>query len=107
MAETAIKIIQTSEINPYKQVEMYHNFRPNIPERWRDITCPKPLEEVLKMVKAEKETRAEINKAEDTSKGRNLEAKKRIRQGRLCGRVVINICKNQFIYHCVAVSEIR
>jgi hypothetical protein len=68
MAETAIKIIQTSGINPYKQVEMYDNFHPNIPERWRDITCPKPSEEALKMVKAEKEMRAEIKKLKTCQK---------------------------------------
>jgi hypothetical protein len=52
--------IKPPGINPYKQVELYKNFRPNIDKEFWDITCPKPSAQIMASVKAEKVDRTEM-----------------------------------------------
>jgi len=68
MAEEEIAIIQTAGINPYKQVEMHDNYRKNVPEQYWAVTCPEPSAEVLAMVRAEKDSRAEVKKLKEDQK---------------------------------------
>ena len=37
-----------------KQVELYKKYRPLIPKKWQDITCPHPGEEILNAIKTER-----------------------------------------------------
>ena len=61
-------------MNPYKQVELYKKYAPNIPERYRAITCPKPSKQVLDYEKKEKSTNVEV-KADKKVKLQKMKAK--------------------------------
>ena len=37
-----------------KQVELYHKWRPFIPEEFRDGICPKPSDKIIKSIKDER-----------------------------------------------------
>jgi hypothetical protein len=78
MTETIIEIIETSGINSYKQVEMYDNYCPNIPEHCRAITRPQPSKTVLNMAKAEKEMQAEIKKWKSRQKEEILKGRREL-----------------------------
>ena len=40
-------------MNPQKEVELFTKWRPLLPKKDQDVTCHKPLYEVMAMVKAE------------------------------------------------------
>ncbi len=64
-----LKPIQCVGLNPYKIVEMYKNYRPNIPiEYHSDLMYVEPSEEVWLKVKVKKTERSEFRT--------NLKAKK-------------------------------
>jgi hypothetical protein len=64
-----LKPIQCVGLNPYKIVDMYKNYRPNIPiEYHSDVMYAESSEEVWSKVKAEKTERLEFRT--------NLKAKK-------------------------------
>ena len=44
---TDINTIPSPGINPYKQVELYKNYRPNLPWEFQDVTCPKPSDKIF------------------------------------------------------------
>ncbi len=53
-----LKPIQCVELNPYKIVEMYKNYRPNIPTEYHsDVMYAELSEEVWSKVKVEKTER--------------------------------------------------
>lgn len=56
MKATENIVIPPPGINPYKQVELYNNYRKMMPEADAAITCPKPPPEMMQLVKAEKKT---------------------------------------------------
>jgi hypothetical protein len=48
-------------LNPYRIVEMYKNYRPNVPVEYHsDVTYAEPSEEVWLKVKVEKMERSEL-----------------------------------------------
>jgi hypothetical protein len=60
-ADKVLKPIQCVGLNPYKIVEMYKNYRPNIPiEYHSDLMYAEPSEEVWLKVKVEKTERSEF-----------------------------------------------
>jgi hypothetical protein len=64
-----LKPIQCVGLNPYKSVEMYKNYRPNVPIEYNsDLMYTAPSEEVWSKVKVEKTERSEFRA--------NLKAKK-------------------------------
>ncbi len=68
-ADKVLKPIKCVGLNPYKTVEMYKNYSPNIPiEYHSDVMYPEPSEEVWSKVKVEKTERSEFRA--------NLKAKK-------------------------------
>jgi hypothetical protein len=68
-ADKVLKLIQCVGLNPYKMVEMYNNYRPNVPIYYHsDVMYAKPSEEVWSKVKVEKMERSEFRA--------NLKAKK-------------------------------
>jgi hypothetical protein len=68
-AEGAFKPIPCVGLNPYKMVEMWKNYRPNVPiEYHADILYEEPSPEVWSKVKVEKTDRSEFRA--------NLKAKK-------------------------------
>ena len=58
---TPLKVIPPPGINPYKQVELYKNYRLLMPEVDAIITCPKPPPDMLDLVKCEKKSK-KLNK---------------------------------------------
>ncbi len=68
-AGIVLKPIQCVGLNPYKIVEMYENYRPNVPiEYHSNLMYAEPSEEVWSKVKVEKTKRSEFRA--------NLKAKK-------------------------------
>jgi hypothetical protein len=68
-ADKVLNPIQCVGLNPYKIVEMYKNYRPNVPiEYHSDLMYAEPSEEVWSKVKVEKTERSEFRV--------NLKAKK-------------------------------
>jgi hypothetical protein len=68
-ADKVLKPIKCAGLNPYKIVEMYKNYWPNIPiEYHSDVMYAEPSEEVWSKVKVEKTERSEFRA--------NLKAKK-------------------------------
>jgi hypothetical protein len=64
-----LKPIKCAGLNPYKIMEMYENYRPNVPiEYHSDVMYMEPSEEVWLKVKVEKTERLEFRA--------NLKAKK-------------------------------
>jgi hypothetical protein len=58
-ADKVLKPIQCVGLNPYKIVEMYKNYRPNIPNEYHsDLMYAEPSEEVWSKVKVEKTERS-------------------------------------------------
>jgi hypothetical protein len=56
-----LKPIKCVGLNPYKIVEMYKNYRPNIPiEYHSDVMYAEPSDEVWSKVKVEKTERSEF-----------------------------------------------
>ena len=62
-----------------KQVELYSKWRPLIPEKYRDITCPKPSDEIIESIKSEKrekvKKRTAAKSTENASNPRNKKQK--------------------------------
>ena len=54
MKNTPLIVIPPPGINPYKQVELYKNYRLLMPEVDAIVTCPKPPPEMMELVKNEK-----------------------------------------------------
>ncbi len=64
-----LKPVQCVGLNPYKIVEMYKNYRPNVPVEYHsDVMYVEPSEEVWSKVKVEMMERSEFRA--------NLKAKK-------------------------------
>jgi hypothetical protein len=65
-----IIILHPTGIPDYKQVELYTNYRKYVPEKYKDITCPKPAESVLATIKNERAQRVKGKKIkkEETEK---------------------------------------
>jgi hypothetical protein len=64
-----LKLIQCVGLNPYKIVEMYKNYRPNVSIEYHcDLMYAEPSEEVWSKAKVEKTERSEFRA--------NLKAKK-------------------------------
>jgi hypothetical protein len=60
-ADEVLKPIQCFRLNPYKIVEMYRNYRPNVPVEYHfDVMYTEPSEEVWSKVKVEKMERLEF-----------------------------------------------
>ncbi len=60
-ADKVLKPIQCVGLNPYKNVKMYKNYRPNVPVEYHsDVMCAEPSEEVWPKVKVEKMERLEF-----------------------------------------------
>ncbi len=60
-ADNVLKPIQCVGLNPYKIVEMYKNYRPNVPVEYHsDVMYAEPSEEVWSKVKVEKTERSEF-----------------------------------------------
>ena len=56
--ETELKTLDKPVMNPYKQVEMYNNFRPLVPPKyWNKELYQKPNKDVYNLVKYEVESR--------------------------------------------------
>ena len=51
--EQNLEQLNAPPLRPIKQVELYSKWRPLIPERYQDETCPKPSDEVIASIKAE------------------------------------------------------
>ena len=51
---TDLKVLKTPGIKPIKQVELYQKWRPLLPVKAREITCPKPSDEIMKKVKSDR-----------------------------------------------------
>jgi hypothetical protein len=72
-ADKVLKPIKCVELNPYKVVEMYKNYRPNVPIEYQsDVMYTDPSEEVWSKVKVETTERSEFRT--------NLKAKKYARK---------------------------
>jgi hypothetical protein len=60
-ADKVLKPIQCVGLNPYKIVEIYKNYRPNVPVEYHsDVMYAEPSEEVWSNVKVEKTERSEF-----------------------------------------------
>ena len=59
---TDINTIPSPGINPYKQFELYKNYRPYLPQEFQDVTCPKPSDEIFSLIKKEKDSKIAIKK---------------------------------------------
>ena len=63
--------LESAGLNPYKQVEMFKNFRKIVPERfWTNSLYKKADQKILDKVKKEKQFRQEFQKELKTIKGR-------------------------------------
>ena len=49
-------------LRPIKQVELYSKWGPLLPEEDCLITCPKPKDNIIEMVKKEKATKAAVSR---------------------------------------------
>ena len=49
-----LKQLKPPGLKPIKQVELYTKWRPLLPKEVQDMTCPRPSEEVLNLIKAER-----------------------------------------------------
>ena len=71
LMENDIETLAEPGIRAIKQVELYQKWRPPLPVEKRDLTCPKPADEILKKVRDERRTKAATNrkrkKPEDNS----------------------------------------
>jgi hypothetical protein len=73
-ADKVLKTIKCVRLNPYKIVEMYKNYRPNIPiEYHSDVMYAEPSEEMRLKVKVEQMERSKFRA--------NLKAKKGCKEG--------------------------
>jgi hypothetical protein len=54
----SIIILHPQGIPDYKQVKLYSNYWKDLPEKYKDITCPKPSDSVLDTIKKERAQRA-------------------------------------------------
>jgi hypothetical protein len=57
-----VPVLPKPGIRPIKQVELYTKYRPLVPEEYRDSICPKPSDEVMAMVRAEKKDKRDNKK---------------------------------------------
>lgn len=65
-----LKVLTPPGLRPIKQVELYSKWAPIMPKWAADITCPKPSDEVMKSVRAEKTSKAAAKrKAKRTTTG--------------------------------------
>ena len=53
-----LKVLKEPGIRPIKQVELFQKWRPLLPKEKRDITCPKPSEDVMTKVRNDKRAKA-------------------------------------------------
>ena len=51
---THVELLEAPGINPYKQVELYKNYRSLVREDVQDVICPKPSKEIFAVVEKEK-----------------------------------------------------
>jgi hypothetical protein len=59
--DKVLKPIQCVGLNPYKTVDMYKNYRPNVPVEYHsDVMYAERSEEVWSKVKAEKTERSDV-----------------------------------------------
>ena len=62
---SGLVVIEPPGTREIKQVELFIKWRPLIPEKYRDLTCPKPPPEIIEMTrqsKIEKRNRKNIRK---------------------------------------------
>ena len=62
MRNYPLQTLPTPGLNPHEQNELHFNFGTLLPEPYREITYLKPSDEVMEMVKAEKDIRGEMEK---------------------------------------------
>jgi hypothetical protein len=63
-----IVILHPQGIPDYEQVELHTNCRKHVPEKHKDVTCPKPAESVLATIKNERAQRAKGEKIKKDEK---------------------------------------
>ena len=73
-----LNTLEAPGLRPIKQVELYSKWGPLLPEKDRLVTCPKPPDEIVQMVKKEKNTKAAISrkKKKDRNKSEQAQSKK-------------------------------
>ena len=49
-----VEVIEPPGLKPIKQVELYKNWRPLVPDEYKDAICPKPSDAILEVVKKER-----------------------------------------------------
>ena len=49
-----VGVIEPPGLKPIKQVELYKNWRPLVPDEYKDAICPKPSDTILEVVKKER-----------------------------------------------------
>ena len=52
-----LEVLLRPELKDIKAVELYTKWRPLLPSWARDITCPKPSDDVIKKIKLSKSTK--------------------------------------------------
>ena len=57
-----LEVLEKPGIRAIKQVELYTKWRKIVPLEYRDITCPRPNEEIMKKVKDDKANKAKGKK---------------------------------------------
>ena len=75
----AIKVIVPPELNPYKQVELYKNFRKLVPQQYRDVLCPKPSPEVFARVENEKKQKKNDRKRKKVEDSEAISSSKKLK----------------------------
>jgi hypothetical protein len=68
----SIRILYPQGILDYKQVKLYSNYWKYLPEKYKDLTCPKPAESVLATIKTERAQRAKGKKKKKDEKEKVL-----------------------------------
>jgi len=61
--ERNLKQLVPTPLKPLKQYELWKRWRPLLPEYARDITCPKPSDEVIKSIKERTRNKGRIRTA--------------------------------------------
>ena len=56
-----LEVLPNSGIKPIKQVELYQKWGPLLPKEAREITCPRPSDEIINKVKGDKTKKGKRN----------------------------------------------
>ena len=68
-----LNVLDAPGLRPIKQVELYTKWRPLLPPHAAAVTCPKPTDEVLNMVRDEKKSKAAAKRVAKKPKKRKAQ----------------------------------